>query len=209
MTVAILLDVCNTLLQTMWPFGCRRTWKQATLLHDGLWRASETPRFEDILCDGGRVDAILLIHGFRVLRSGSPLGRLRANQELRGLVRTWLGKVTDNVYPFLVPAENSRADLIPGKRSNGFLEHARCPANVERLGLQGMLTALQGLNHVFEEREHEFGPVIIKVNEESTVRLVQIVIDIKERSVRGRDNWSKESLAAMLGTLYCELRASK
>jgi hypothetical protein len=38
---------------------------------------------------------------------------------------------------------------------------------------------------------------------------VQIVIDIKERSVRGRDNWSKESLAAMLGTLYCELRASK
>lgn len=144
-----------------------------------------------------------------MLRRTGLLRRLGTDQELRGLVRTWLCEVTDDVDPLLVPAEDSRADLVPGKRSNGFLEDARGAADIEHLGLQRVLTALQGLDNIFEEREHKFGPVVVEVIEEGTVRLVQIVIDIKERSVRGRDNWSKESLAAMLGALYCELRASK
>lgn len=154
---------------------------------------------EYILGDCCRVDAVLLVLDWLF---GHLVGLSMAQYMLRRFIGPWFGEVANHVDPLLVPAEYAGADFVLCKRSNRLFEHAGGGPQIEHLGLQGGFTALLGFHDVLEKGQHEFSAVVVEIVEEGTVRFVHIVVDIQDRGIRRGNDWSKESLAAMLGTLY-------
>jgi hypothetical protein len=92
--------------------------------------------------------------------------------------------MADNVDPFLIPAEDPRADLVSCERSNGLAVHAGCAIQIEHPCFGRVLPLFQRFDGILEQRQLELCAIVIQINKERAVGLVEVLVDVEKRCVR-------------------------